>query len=150
MTKQSDFREGPEKKNVPTAGPTEATAAEQELKGKELKDERTLKAEELLAERNLTHEELLAEHQKTKKLLAASQAKVKDLLEAVRYRDRKIAKLGPGVSGTVGKVVGSNVTDHSHLGEAVSETEVHAQTKPAQKTAAKAVAPAKKTATTKH
>jgi len=156
MTKQSsDFQERPSKASTTTVvpktkeastagpGPTEATAAEQKLKGEELKGERELKADELLAERNLTKEELLAEHQKTKKLLAASQAKVKDLLEAVRYRDRKISKLGPAGAGTVGKVVGSNVTDHSGLGIAEVPAEVHAQAKAVPKTAAKKPSAAK-------
>lgn len=148
MANKGNFQERSANKPNTTAGPTKATAAEQSQKGTELKDERVLKADELLAERNLTHEELLAEHQKTKKLLSASQTKNKDLLEAVRYRDRKIAKLGPGETGTAGKVVGSNTTDHSHLGEAKSTVEVPAQAKTAPK--AKAEMPIKKEVAPKH
>lgn len=162
MTNKSDFQERPDGRfrkvstagqvNDPTAkaGPLKATAAEQELKGTELKGERTLKADELLAERQLTHEELLAEHLKTKKLLGQAQAKNKDLLEAVRYRDRKISKLGQGVTGNVGRVVGSNVTDHSHLGEVEGTVKVPAQAKTVPKSATKTVVQAKKTGTLKN
>lgn len=143
---EGDFQERQKTKSVSTAGfgPSPSAAAEQKLKGSELKDERTVKADELLAERNLTHEELLALHLSTKKLLVQAQAKNKDLLEAVRYRDRKIQKLGPGVAGT-GKVVGSNTMDHSHLGEAVVVEKVTAQANLATKAVtAKTVAPSKK------
>jgi hypothetical protein len=127
MKAQSNFQKLPDPK-VTTAGPDKAVAAEQKLKGNELGNERTLKSKELLSERELTHEELLAEHTKTKKLLATSQEKVKDLTEAVRYRDRKISKLGTS-GGTGGRTVGSNVMDHSHLGEAKAHVETPAQVK---------------------
>lgn len=132
MTKQSDyFSGGPDLSNKKgfTAGlPSEAAAAEQSLKGKELKDERSLKGTELLAERELKIKELTSS-------LAARQKKVKELLEAVRYRDRKISKLGPaGLTGS-GKVIGANVTDHSSLGVAEVPVEVPAQAKTAAKAA---------------
>ena len=98
----------------------------------------------------LSNEELLAENVKVKKQLAASQAKVKDLTEAVRYRDRKI-RLGV-TGGGRGKVVGSNVMDHSHLGEA-KEVTVPAQAvaKPvATKVASTKADTSKKVAPVKH
>lgn len=69
---------------------------------------------------DLSNSDLLTENIKLKKQFTASQAKVKDLIEAVRYRDRKI-RLGV-TGGGRGKVVGSNVMDHSHLGEAKEVT----------------------------
>lgn len=119
----NDFQEKAETKNPSTAGQKATAAAEQSDKSKVKPAAET-------------------ELDKTKKELKASQAKVKDLQEAVRYRDRKIAKLGPGATSSTRKVIGSNVTDHSHLGEAEGTTEVPAQTRIAPK--------ASKTVTTKH
>lgn len=136
MTKNQNVSgSGGVQKDTLTAGPSKAAAAEQSEKGKELAAERLLKTEQLLAERTLKVKQLEADSVKDKAVVSKLQAKVKDLLEAVRYRDRKIRNLGLGTAPVARKVIGSNVMDHSRLGEAEGTVIVPTQAKAATKQA---------------